>query len=95
MAINAGPARSATPSARWLQMAGRRRRAVLYGIALAALGAQLRDRRTQQHAIMIAIGVAAAAGLARESQTRSLGRLLAWEERQYQRYLRTREKNEA
>jgi len=95
MAINADPAQRANPSARWLQMTGRRRRTARYVVAVSALASLLSDRRTRESVIVLALGVAAAAGLAREGQSRSLARLLAWDERQYRRYLSKAEKNQA
>jgi hypothetical protein len=40
-----------------------------------------RDRRTYEHVIVVAIGLAAAASLARDNQSRSLARLAAWDKR--------------
>ena len=65
-------------SARPVLAAHRRRHAVLFAAALVALSRLPRDRRFWEHAIALAIGLAAATALARESQGRSLARLAAW-----------------
>lgn len=74
-------------SARSMRAAERRRRAVLFAAMLVALGRLPRDRRFQEHAITLAIVVAAVASLGRENQARTLARLAAWDRRQYERYL--------
>ena len=56
-------------------------------MALAAIGATaaariVRDRRTYERVILLAIVLAAAAGMARASQLRSVARLIAWDKRQ-------------
>ena len=56
-------------------------------MALAAIGAAaaariVRDRRTYERVILLAIVLAAAAGMARASQLRSVARLIAWDKRQ-------------
>jgi hypothetical protein len=98
MTINIGFARYASAvmqmsgrpngSARRLRAAGRRRRAVIVVIGLAAVARLPWDSHAQQHAIMLAIGLAALAALARESQARSLARLAAWDQRQNLRHPR-------
>ena len=42
---------------------------------------------------MLAIGVAAMAGLTRERQTKMLARLVVWDKRQEERYLHKANKN--
>jgi hypothetical protein len=66
---------------------------VMAAMALGAAAHLARDRRNLQHVIMIMIVIAAAEGLARASQGRSLARLAAWDKRQSareQRASRTR-----
>lgn len=65
----------------------RQRRRVAYGIGLAALASLPWDRRVQERAVVVVIVLAAVAGLARATQANSLDRLLAWNDRLYQRYL--------
>ncbi|HBW21604.1 MAG: hypothetical protein ACLPN6_26380 [Streptosporangiaceae bacterium] len=64
-----------------LRAADRGQQVALIVIGVAVLAHLPRERRTWQHAIMLAIGLAAAAGLAQESQARSLARLVAWDQR--------------
>ena len=72
-----------------VRAAERRRRAVLVAVVLVALARVPRDRRFQEHVLMLAIVLAAIASLGKENQARALARLIAWDERQYQRYLST------
>jgi hypothetical protein len=58
----------------------------MIGVAVAARIA--RDPRTYERLLVFAIAVAAAAGLARESQTRSMARLVAWDKQRAMRELR-------
>jgi|GEM_PF-1543087 hypothetical protein len=91
MAINAGPARYGRMAGTQisprldtsvrLRAADRGQQVALIVIGVAVLAHLPRERRTWQHAIMLAIGLAAAAGLAQESQARSLARLVAWDQR--------------
>jgi hypothetical protein len=73
-------------SARSVLAADRRRRAVLFAAVLVALARVPRNRRFQEHAITLAIGLAAAAAIGRENQARTLARLAAWDQRQNLRY---------
>ena len=103
MTVNDRPARSAAaapgarispPLARSLSTPDTRlQRRVLTGVGLAALVSLPWNQRAREHAIMLAIGLAAVAGLAREAETHSLARLIAWDHRRYQRYLRTLKEN--
>ena len=99
MVINAGPAEEAevapeagsrrrNAAARTARAADRRRRAALLAAGLVALGRLPRDRQFQERVIMLVIGIAAAAAIARENQARSLARLAAWDQRQKLRQLR-------
>ncbi|HUK73316.1 MAG TPA: hypothetical protein VLW50_31960 [Streptosporangiaceae bacterium] len=69
--------------------AGAGKRIAVVMIGLAAVARLPASSRTQQHAIMFAIALGAAAGLARDSQASSRARLVAWDKRQQQRHLRT------
>ena len=51
------------------------------------------DRKFHEYAIMLAIGVAAVAGLTRERQTKMLSRLVVWDKRREERYLHKARKN--
>ena len=54
---------------------------VLAVIGVTAAGRIVRDRRTYERVILLAIVLAAAAGMARASQDRSMARLIAWDNR--------------
>jgi hypothetical protein len=69
--------------------ANRGKQLAILVIGLAAVARLPGNRRAQQHAIMLAIVLAAMAGLARDSQARSFERLTAWDKRRNVRYLRT------
>ncbi len=58
----------------------------MIGVAVAARIA--RDPRTYERLLVFAIAAAAAAGLARESQARSMARLIAWDKQRAMRELR-------
>ena len=53
----------------------------------------LMDHKLHEYVIMLAIGVAAVAGLTRERQTKTLARLAVWDKRQEERFLRKMKKN--
>ncbi len=72
-----------------VRAAERRRRAVLVAVVLVALARVPRDSRFQEHVLTLAIVLAAVASMGKESQARALARLIAWDDRQYQRYLST------
>jgi hypothetical protein len=57
-------------------------------IGAAAAARIARDPRTYERLLVFAIAVAAAAGLARESQTRSMARLVAWDRQRAMNELR-------
>jgi hypothetical protein len=62
--------------------AGRRQNTVLAVIGVTAATRIVRDRRTYERVILLAIALAAAAGIARAGQARSMARLIAWDRRQ-------------
>lgn len=62
--------------------ASRRQKTVLAVIGVTAAARIVRDRRTFERVILLAIVMAAAAGLARAGQVRSIARLVAWDKRQ-------------
>ena len=76
--ISSGPAGLAPkpPSA------SRRQKTVLKVIGVTAAARIVRDRRTYERVILLAIGLAAAAGIARAGQVRSIARMIAWDKRQ-------------
>ena len=53
----------------------------------------LMDHKFHEHVIVLAIGVAAVAVLARERQTKMLVRLVAWDKHQEARFLHKAKKN--
>ncbi len=57
-------------------------------VGLAAAARLPRDPRFQRTVIVLAIGLAALSGLARDGQTTSLARLAAWDKKQQMRALR-------
>ncbi len=58
------------------------RKAVLAGVGLAAAARVVRDRRTYERVILVALALAAAAGAARVGESKSIQRLIAWDKRQ-------------
>jgi hypothetical protein len=81
------PRRPAAAASR-SRAAGDRQYAVLV-IGLVTAARVARDRRTLQYALVGGIALAAAAGMAREGNARSLARLSEWNKRQTQRLVRT------
>ena len=67
----------------------RDRQYAMLAVGLAMAARIVRDRRPLQGVILFVIALAAAAGLAREGQSRSISRLAAWDRRQRLRYQRT------
>ena len=53
----------------------------------------LLDHKFHEYVIVLAIGVAAVAGLTRERQTKMLARLAVWDKRQEERFLHKTKKN--
>ena len=60
----------------------RRQNTVLAVIGATAAARIVRNRRTYERVILLAIVLAAAAGMARASQLRSVARLIEWDKRQ-------------
>ena len=58
------------------------RKHVFMLVGLAALGHLARDRRFRLNVIVLAVGLAAATGLARKSGADGFARLVAWDHRQ-------------
>lgn len=58
--------------------ASRRKKTVLAVIGVTATARVVRDRRTYERVILLAIVMAAAAGMARAGQVRSIARMIAW-----------------
>jgi hypothetical protein len=55
---------------------------VMAVVGLAAAARMAGDRRTHERVILLAIGLAAAVGLARAGEVRSIARLIDWDRRQ-------------
>ena len=81
-------ARAAATEKPGRRAARREHRVIMFGIELDAVAHLLRDRRLQERVITGVIGLVALAGLARETQERSLARLATWSGRYYFRDLR-------
>jgi hypothetical protein len=62
--------------------ASRRQNTVLAVIGVTVAARIVRDRRTYERVILLAIVLAAAGGIARAGQVRSMARLIAWDRRQ-------------
>jgi hypothetical protein len=71
----------------WSQNSGKQLAMLMIGVA--AVARLPGNSRTHQHVIMVGLVLAAVAGLGRDSQTRSRERLVAWDQRRHQRYMRT------
>ena len=69
--------------------ASRQRGVLVLGLGAAAVAGYLGSRRLHVQVLVGIIGLAALAGLARESQTRSLARLAAWDKRRQARQPRS------
>jgi hypothetical protein len=72
-------------AARQPRAASRQRGVLVLGLGAGAVAGYLGSRRFHVQVLVGIIGLAALAGLARESQTRSLARLAAWDKRQHAR----------
>ena len=90
MTTETGPGQAAHPASEvvaqepaWLrrldQMEGRQRRMIVVGVELAALTRYLASRRFAATVIVAVIGVRALATLGKESQTRTVARVVAWD----------------
>lgn len=60
----------------------RPRRAALTMVALAAVAGVARDSRTHEAVIVVALAIAVLMAAGRESQSRSIARMKAWDKRQ-------------
>ena len=81
------PGNSSDPAwlARLDQLEGRQRRVVVVGVELAALTRYLASRRFVATVIVAVIGVRALATLGKESQTRTVARVVAWDQARAER----------
>lgn len=75
--------------ARLDQMEGRQRRMIVVGVELAALTRYLASRRFVATVVVAVIGVRALATLGKESQTRTVARVVAWDRARAQRELKS------
>ena len=75
--------------ARLDQMEGRQRRMIIVGVELAALTRYLASRRFIGTVIVGVIGVRALATLGKESQTRTVARVVAWDKARAERELKS------
>lgn len=75
--IASGPTKSAHQSSAVSQ----RSKVVVAAVGLATAARMARDRGTHERVIVLAIAVAAAIGLARAGQVRSITRLIEWDRR--------------
>ena len=71
--------------ARLDKLEGRQRRMVVVGVELAALTRYLASRRFMATVIVAVLGVRALATLGKESQTRTVGRVVAWDKARSER----------
>jgi hypothetical protein len=76
--ISPGPT-AATPQS---PAASRRPKVVMAVVGLTAAARLAGDRRTHERVILLAIALAAAVGLARAGEVRSIARLIDWDRRQ-------------
>lgn len=75
--------------ARLDQMEGRQRRMIVVGVELAALTRYLASRRFVATVIVAVVGVRALATLGKESQTRTVARVVAWDKARIERELKS------
>lgn len=75
--------------ARLDQMEGRQRRMIVVGVELAALTRYLASRRFVATVVVAVIGVRALATLGKESQTRTVARVVAWDKARSDRELKS------
>ena len=75
--------------ARLDQMEGRQRRMIVVGVELAALTRYLASRRFVATVVVAVIGVRALATLGKESQTRTVARVVAWDRARAERELKS------
>jgi hypothetical protein len=77
--------------ARLQRLEGRERRMIVVGVELAALARYLTSRRFVGAVIVGVVGVRALATLGKESQTRTVARVVAWDKARIQRELKAAE----
>jgi hypothetical protein len=75
--------------ARLDQLEGRQRRMIVVGVELAALTRYLASRRFIGTVIVAVIGVRALATLGKESRTRTVARVVAWDRARLERELKS------
>jgi hypothetical protein len=75
--------------ARLSQLEGRQRRVIVVGVELAALTRYLASRRFMATVIVGVIGVRALATLGKESQTRTVARVVAWDRARIEREMKS------
>jgi hypothetical protein len=104
MTIETGPGQASHPASgavaprdanepAWLarldQMEGRQRRMIVVGVELTALTRYLASRRFIGAVIVAVVGVRALATLGKESQTRTVARVVAWDKARMERELKS------
>jgi hypothetical protein len=75
--------------ARLDRLEGRQRRMIVVGVELAALTRYLASRRFIGSVIVAVVGVRALATLGKESQTRTVARVVAWDRARAERELKS------
>ena len=75
--------------ARLDRLEGRQRRMIVVGVELAALTRYLASRRFIGSVIVAVVGVRALATLGKESQTRTVARVMAWDRARAERELKS------
>ena len=75
--------------ARLDQLEGRQRRMIVVGVELAALTRYLASRRFVATVVVAVIGVRALTTLGKESQTRTVARVVAWDRARSERELKS------
>jgi hypothetical protein len=80
--------------ARLERLEGRQRRMIVVGVELAALTRYLASRRFAAAVIVAVIGVRALATLGKESQTRTVARVVAWDRARAEREQKSTQRRE-
>ena len=80
--------------ARLDKLEGRQRRMIVVGVELAALTRYLASRRFMATVIVAVLGVRALATLGKESQTRTVGRVVAWDKARIERELKSAQRKQ-
>ena len=76
------------------RLEGRQRRMIVVGVQLAALTRYLASRRFAATVIVAVIGVRALATLGKESQTRTVARVVAWDRARAEREQKSTQRRE-